>query len=238
MTQYESVKAFAENIDKRRKDLMAAGKTEQEATDVVNRKLAEAGVAADVRERRGLVAGFGRQGVELGGFERYERIARETPEDFEKGRVARYEQSKQGRQDKIDVAEAVTKAEVGERNEGLARWRQIAETELTKGGAFERVQPAAEAASHIPGASDARTILINQQAIRRAAPCSARTNNSATRRPRSTRGLPTSSCASYSSGSRRSTTKPRKPTPARWESATPGPAARRTAARRRRKARD
>ena len=78
MTQYESVKAFAENINKRKQDLVAGGKTEQEATDIVNRKLAEAGVAADVRERRGLVAGFGRQGVELGGFE---RLREDRPRD-------------------------------------------------------------------------------------------------------------------------------------------------------------
>ena len=168
MTQYESVKAFAENINKRKQDLVAGGKTEQEATDIMNRKLAEAGVAADVRERRGLVAGFGRQGIELGGFARYEKIARETPENFEKSRIQKYEASKQGQQDKVDVAEAVAKAEPGERNEELAKWRQIAEVELTKGSAFERVQPGAEMASHLPGASDARTILINQQAIRRA----------------------------------------------------------------------
>ena len=79
------MKAFAENIDKRKQDLIAGGKTEQEATDIVNKKLAEAGVAADVRERRGLVAGFGRQGVELGRFECYEKIARETPRRFREG---------------------------------------------------------------------------------------------------------------------------------------------------------
>ena len=82
-SQYDSVKAFAENINKRKADLVASGKTQQEAEDELSATLKDRGVAADVRERRGLVAGFGRQGVELGGFERYERIARETPEDFE-----------------------------------------------------------------------------------------------------------------------------------------------------------
>ena len=89
MAQYESVKAFAESINKRKQDLVAGGKTEQEATDIMNRELAKAGVAADVRERRGLVAGFGRQGIELGGFRAYEKIARETPENFEKSRIGR-----------------------------------------------------------------------------------------------------------------------------------------------------
>ena len=151
MTQYESVKAFAENIDKRKQDLIAGGKTEQEATDIVNKKLAEAGVAADVRERRGLVAGFGRQGVELGRFECYEKIARETPQDFEKARTQKYEESKQGRQDKVDVAEAVAKVEAAERNERLAMWRQIAKIELTKDGASGCNQPRAELASHLAG---------------------------------------------------------------------------------------
>ena len=170
MGQYESVKAFAENINKRKADLVAGGKTEQEATDEVAALLKEKGVAADIRERRGLVAGFARQGVELGGFKRYEKIQEETPEDFEAARKKRYEESIQGRDDAIANAKAVEMAKAGERNSGVARYREIAETELIRGGAFEKVQPAAELASHLPGASDARTILINQQAIRRASP--------------------------------------------------------------------
>ena len=106
-SQYDSVKAFAENINKRKADLVASGKTQQEAEDELSATLKDRGVAADVRERRGLVAGFGRQGVELGGFERYERIARETPEDFEAVRKKRYEESPQARQDAVDNAQAV-----------------------------------------------------------------------------------------------------------------------------------
>jgi hypothetical protein len=166
MSQYDSVKSFAENIDKRKQDLVSQGKTEQEAQDSVAKLLAKKGVAADVWERRGLVAGFSRQGVELGGFERYERIARETPEDFEATRKKRYEESAQGRQDAIDNAQAVARAEMGQRGNARAKLRQITEIELTKGAAFEKVQPGAEAASHLPGVSDAQTILINQQAIR------------------------------------------------------------------------
>ena len=140
-SQYDSVKAFAENINKRKADLVASGKTQQEAEDELSATLKDRGVAADVRERRGLVAGFGRQGVELGGFERYERIARETPEDFEAVRKKRYEESPQARQDAVDNAQAVDKAEAGERGDALTKFRQIAETELTKGGAFKRLMP-------------------------------------------------------------------------------------------------
>jgi hypothetical protein len=167
MSDYESVKAFAIIINKRTQDLIAAGKTEKEAQDAVAALLEEKKVANDVRERRGLVRGFGRQGIELGGFERYERIEQETAADFDAARKKRYEDSIQGRDDAIAAAKAVEMAKMGERNSGVARFREIAETELIAGGAFEKVQPAAELAARLPGASDARTILINQQAIRR-----------------------------------------------------------------------
>jgi hypothetical protein len=167
MGQYDSVKAFAENLDKRKKDLMQQGKTEQEATDELSALMTEKGVAADVREKRGLIAGFTRQGVELGGFKKYEKIEQETPEDFETARKKRYEESEQGRQDAVDNAQAVANAKIGERNEKIAKFRQIAEIELTEGGAFEKPNLAAGAAASLPGATDKRNILINQQAIRR-----------------------------------------------------------------------
>ena len=44
-------------------------------------ELAEKNIAADSREARGLVAGFGRMGAGLGGFKRYEDIEAETPVD-------------------------------------------------------------------------------------------------------------------------------------------------------------
>jgi hypothetical protein len=168
MGQYESIKAFSENINARKEKMVAGGKTEQEAEDEIAAQLKQADVAADVRERRGLVRGFGRQGVQLGGFKTYEDIEKNTPADFEASRKKRYEESEQGRQDAVDNALAVEQAKLGERNDKVAKWRKIAETELTAGGAFEHVQPGAETAARLPGASDARTIQINQQAIRRA----------------------------------------------------------------------
>lgn len=167
MGQYESFKAFAQNVNARKQKLVSQGKTGQEAEDEVTALLQERGVDAHVREKRGLIAGAARQGVELGASNRYEEIAKATPEDLDAQRKRIYEASERGRQDAIDVAEAIADAKMGARNAPVAKWRKIAEIELKEGGAFEKVQPAAEAASHLPGASDARTILINQQANHR-----------------------------------------------------------------------
>lgn len=169
MGQFESVKAFAENIAGRKQGLMASGMSEQMAQDQLNALLAEKGVAADVRERRGLIAGFGRQGIELGGFERYGRIAEETPADFEASRKARYENSEQGRQDRVDAAHAVEQAAMGERNQELMKRRTIAETELTKAGRFEQFgmnQVRGGISQFFGGAGD-RDIQTNRQMIAR-----------------------------------------------------------------------
>jgi len=165
MGQYESVKAFAENINARKQAMVAGGMTEQMALDELTALLAERGVAANVRERRGLVAGFGRRGVELGGFKRYEQIAAESPADLEAQRQARFEASAQGKQDKIDAAQGVANAEIAKR-------RQIAEIELTKGGRFEKVPFQERAVAGIGSATgltgDLRTAQNNRQVIARA----------------------------------------------------------------------
>ena len=75
MGPYESVKAFAANMAERKRTLMAGGKTEEEANIELAKVLKENDVASDVRERRGLIAGFGRMGEELGGFKTYEAVA-------------------------------------------------------------------------------------------------------------------------------------------------------------------
>jgi hypothetical protein len=168
MTAFESVKAFAENVNERKQKMMAEGMTEQKAEDELQALLAERKVASDIREARGLVGGFARQGVQFGGFERFGRIARETPEDFEAQRKARYEASKQGRQDAIEAGMAVEKAALGARNEELVKRRQIAETELMKEGRFEHATLGDRAAALVPGAENMRTQQINRQMIARA----------------------------------------------------------------------
>jgi hypothetical protein len=168
MGDMEAAKAFAENIDQRKQNLMASGKTDKEASDELEAMLAEKDLVADTREARGLIRGFGHQGVELGGFGRFKKIADETPADFEAARKKRYEESEQGRDDAVANAKAVETAKMGERNAPVARWREIAETELIAGGGFEKPNLAAEAAAQLPGASSKKDILINQQSIRRA----------------------------------------------------------------------
>ena len=166
--QYESIKAFAENISKRKADFIAGGKTKQEAEDEIAAQLKHVDVAGEVREWRGLVRGFARQGIELGGFETYEDIEKNTPADYEAARKERYEEFQQGRQDAVDNVLAVEQVKMGAQNENVAKWRKIAETEQRAGGAFERVDINTEAAAKLPGASDARTIQINNQALQRA----------------------------------------------------------------------
>jgi hypothetical protein len=170
MSAMDSVRAFAGNVNQRMQKLMAGGNSEQKAKDLVMKQLADAGVANDSRELTGLVSGFGRQGVELGGFKRYDRIAANTPADFEAARKKKYEDSPQGRQDKVDAVDAVAQAEMGERNEKLEKRRQIAKVELTKSGAFERfgMDQVRGGISSTFGGADTRNILTNRQMLARA----------------------------------------------------------------------
>jgi hypothetical protein len=165
MSQFDSVKAFAENINARKQKMVAGGMTDQKAEDELAALLAERGVAADVRERRGLVSGFGRQGVELGGFKRYGEIAAGTPLDFEAQRKKRYEDSEQGQQDKIDAAQAVEDAAMGERNVELLKQRQIAKVQLTKEGAFEKVPFSDRMAGMMPLTEPEKEQQINRRAL-------------------------------------------------------------------------
>jgi hypothetical protein len=170
MGQYDSVKAFARNINQRKQKLVAGGKTEQEAQDELNATLADRGVAADVRERRGLVAGFARQGVELGGFDRYEKFAADTPSDFAATKIKEYEGSQQGRDDAIANAHAVEQTALGERNQELMRRRQIAEAELMKAGRFEEfgMNQVRGGISQLVGGEGDRDIQTNRQMLARA----------------------------------------------------------------------
>ena len=167
MSQFDSIKAFAENINQRKAAMVAGGKTEQEAQDELTRLAGVPGRRERRTRRRGLIGGFGRQGVELGGFERYGRIARETPADFEASRKLRYEDSEQGRQDKIDAARAVADAEMGARQQEIKRRRDIAMVELTKAGGFEQFgghQVATAILGPMTGEND-RSVLANQQML-------------------------------------------------------------------------
>jgi hypothetical protein len=138
MTLYESVKAFSEDINKRRQSLLAEGKSEQEATDALTKLLTEKDIGTEVRERRGLISGFARQGIELGGFKTFEGIAEKTPEDFEAARKKRYEESDQGLRDAADVRQAVARAERGEKLQAITLELERARAQVIQSGEMER----------------------------------------------------------------------------------------------------
>ncbi len=169
MTQYESVKAFAENVNKRKQDLIDRGKTDQEATDEIAALLKEKGVADDVRERRGLVAGFGRQGVELGGFQRYEKIEQETPEDFEAQRRQCYERSDQGKADAVANREAVARAVEGEKEQDVKLELDRARAQVIESGDLKNPTMGNSlcgyAAGVLPGTPELEQQLTNRQAL-------------------------------------------------------------------------
>ncbi len=168
MSQYESIKAFAENMKKRKEDFMAAGKSENEATVAVARQLKEAGVAADIRERRGLVAGFARQGVKLGGFERYEAIEKNTPEDFEEARKTRYEGSDQGKRNAADIETQVQKIERGAQYQDVELELEKAKARVVRRGDLKQSglsKIARGATSAYTGVSTEQQI-VNEEALR------------------------------------------------------------------------
>jgi hypothetical protein len=137
MTPMEAIKAFSMNINERRKALIAQGKTDQEAEDVLLGQLAEKKVAVDVREARGLVQGFGYQGIQLGGLERFRRYTEETPADFTARAVKEYEQTDAGKAAKRAADLAVARAERRAQYQGVVAEREAAKAELTRGGEGE-----------------------------------------------------------------------------------------------------
>jgi len=139
MTPYEAAKAFGTNLAARRADLLKGGMGEEKAKISLAALLKQKGVAADIRERRGLVAGVGRMGTELGGFEMFEQVAAGTSPQFEAKRREAYEKSEQGVQAKLTAEQALADAEAGARSDMLKKVRDRARLELTKAGRFEQV---------------------------------------------------------------------------------------------------
>ncbi len=170
MTRYEGIKAFGENMSKRLKEFEAGGMTPEEADIALGKVLKENKVADEIREQRGLIAGFGRMGIELGGFKKFEKVAERTPEDFDVQRRKAYEESEQGMGDKIEVAGLASEARAGQRNEKILKRRQIAAIELREARQFEQVPAADRAAGafSLLGADPEKEQQINRQAIARA----------------------------------------------------------------------
>lgn len=138
MGDMEAAKAFAENVDQRKRAMMAAGKTDKEASDELEAMLAEKDLVADTRKARGLIRGFGHQGVELGGFGRFKKIAEETPADFEaaqealrgiRARPRRHDRHGKGRRER-ETRRAIYPSRTGaNRRNGIDRRRRVREAQ-------------------------------------------------------------------------------------------------------------
>lgn len=98
MGKFESMKAFAEALQAKRVNLLAQGKTELEVEDELAKQLDEKDLVNDIREARGLIGGFAKQGVELGGFETFRRYAEETPDTFTEDATAAARTTTAGRE--------------------------------------------------------------------------------------------------------------------------------------------
>ena len=113
MTPMEAIQSFAKNINERRDKMIAGGKTDQEAEDEVRAQLAEKGITVDVREARGLVRGFGYQGVQLDGLEQFRRYSEDTPKNFTEEATAAHREGEQGREDQRQAESELAQAKLG-----------------------------------------------------------------------------------------------------------------------------
>jgi hypothetical protein len=168
MDKMTAVESFARNIEGRRQGFMAQGMSEERADNEVQALLQNKNIAADMREARGLVRGFGGQGVRLGGFDRYRKIQADVGPSYEADKAAEYRASENGQQAQRDANQAVAEAKAGGRGVRIAELRQEAETQLTNEGRFENPtldDMTARKAVEVIGGASVRDQLINERAI-------------------------------------------------------------------------
>lgn len=130
MSPYESLKAFGANMAERKKAFKDGGMSENAANTALAKVLGEAGVAERIEEQRGLIAGFGRMGTELKGFETFEKVAAGTPKDFESKRAEDYAGSAEGKQTQAEANYALTRAVKGEKFQDVELEKFRSKTEL------------------------------------------------------------------------------------------------------------
>jgi len=138
MSDMDSVRAFGENIAERKKKMMAGGKDEKTALDDLQAQLSERGIAKDIREARGLVRGFGQQGVEHEGFTQYDEVQRNVPADLEKIKAKEYKKSDQGLDDAEAIRDEVARAVRGEQQQNVRREILRAKADVTESGELEK----------------------------------------------------------------------------------------------------
>jgi hypothetical protein len=168
MNEYESVKAFGQNMADRKQKLLAGGKTEEEAKTEIARQLKEAGVAGEIRERKGLVRGFGRMGTELGGFKTFEDIEKGTQADFESQRVAQFQQSAEGEAAQTRSDQELADLEQGYKEQQVKLELDRARVRVTGSGRMRESRPIEEAyrtgVGAVSGVSPEQQI-VNAEAI-------------------------------------------------------------------------
>ena len=206
MTKYEALKAFGGNIGEREQVLRGQGKTDEEIEVAIARQLKDADVASEIRERRGLVRGIYRQGIELGGFANYEKVGADTAADADRSIVADFRGTAEGRaaQRRADLSDA-------EIERGNKRQKAVAELEetridLTRAGELEKPRLTAlvgEKGASTSGVSP-EDQLINERTVGRLRTARRRWESRRTMSPGST---------STSTGSRAAPTSGRGPRP-------------------------
>jgi hypothetical protein len=132
MSEYDSVKAFAENVAKRTQEQMDLGKTRKEAEDIVSAQLRRDEVVTEHREAHGLVQGFGRMGVQLGGFANYEAIERGTAPDFEAQRLDLYCRNDEGKMEAARIESEIVRLTKGKEHQDV-----LLELERARAGAIK-----------------------------------------------------------------------------------------------------
>lgn len=136
MTKPEAIKAFTMNMGERVKALRGKGKTDEEIDVEIARQLKEADVAPDIREKRGLIRGMYRQGVELGGFERYGGIAAKIAPDYDIDAVRAFEASDEGKAAGRRARDAASIAREGVKLDPIQAEKDEAKIRARDAGAF------------------------------------------------------------------------------------------------------
>jgi hypothetical protein len=125
MTKFEEVKALSKAVAERMK------KGEDPAEFLKEAKI------GDMRQLRG-IQGLARYGVELGGFDRFARYAKDLPADHTNQAAKRFDASENGQQVAREADRAAALAQTGADDRRLEELRHEAETQLIKEGRFKK----------------------------------------------------------------------------------------------------
>jgi hypothetical protein len=126
-SKFEQVKQLATNVHER-----------QTRGEDIDRLLEDAKIG-DMREFRG-IQGFALHGVEMGGFERYERYMKDLSDEHTREAIAAYEASPAGKTAQTRAKEALAEARVGARGAEVQELKEQAKVQLTDEKRFEQTK--------------------------------------------------------------------------------------------------